>query len=75
MLTLQDLKEMFYEHLDSAQDSIIIEDIPFLPSEVLEKFDNAFEQAFEAYLGVIEAEWVQTEEDGYYKLKNMFEEI
>ena len=74
MLTDRDLLDMFHEHLDSKYETIVIEDFSFFPSEVLEQFPNAYGKAFESYLDEIGAEWIQTEEDGYYKLNNMFEE-
>lgn len=68
MLDISELRDMYIEHLDSYYESVKIEGIVFVPSEILEKFPNAFDKAFEDYINDV-ADWVSTGEDGYYKLK------
>ena len=70
MYSTQDLIEMFNEHLDSTYIVINIENIGFFASEILEKFPNAYDAAFQTFLDDIGAEWVETDEDGFYKLPN-----
>ena len=74
MLNHDDLVEMFIDYLDSTYEKYAIEDIAFFPSEILERFEGAWDKLFKEYIDKLDITWVQTGEDGYYKLNTLLDE-
>ena len=74
MLNHDDLVEMFIDYLDNHYEKYAIEGIVFFPSEILEHFEGAWDKLFKEYIDSLDITWVQTGEDGYYKLNTLLDE-
>ncbi len=68
-MNMTDIHDMFHEYLDATNLQIFIEDMEFIPSEVLLKFPKAYDKLFDAWFDRQEITWVNTiDDDGYFKL-------
>lgn len=67
-LKLDDICDMFDEHIDSMYEPFVLDDLKISASEILKEYPIPYEQKFTKFMDDYGISWVQTQEDGYYTI-------